>query len=324
MKNVFIVTIGLCFFLMSCGDEGLFHAPDKWTKVVLYPDYEWQGISVTGKTVFVYGIKMNEADNNLSLLYKLIRSDDGGKSWELVYDKPDIWSRGGWDYIHFINTNKGFFTGSRTLFTTVDGGLHWDTLSLGMNDFYKIYQLDADHLFGYEQYGFFRSNDGGATWIKDSLIHTIRAIDFINKSTGFMVGEYGSFKTTNGGETWKNNGNYTANFTCLDYLDEENAIAFTAWSQSRDEYPTTFFNITHDGGITWEKTKPDSLIVEPGSCLLYKSLAAIYAGGVTGVFSSSDSGKSWQKECSGSFIRDLKMVDGHILAVGYGGEILRK
>ncbi|HMW38605.1 MAG: hypothetical protein K1X68_00385 [Saprospiraceae bacterium] len=324
MRLNFSLIVFVTFVLASCNQEtGL--DSGGWTRKILFPEFNWNSVSViNNKTLWVMGSRLNEKDQNLSALYKLLKSYDAGNTWSSIYDNADIWQKGGWNSMQFANSKNGYITGYRTLFKTHDGGSHWDTMYLGDDDFSKVFSLDSLKLFGYGLSGFYRSCDAGRSWQKDDQFNNIKAIDFINESVGFMVGIQGSFKTIDSGKTWTANSTYIADFTKLDFLDEHHAVALINEKHSRDEYPVTYFMITVDGGETWNKYLPLNVALEASSSLLYQSVDKIYLGGVEGVYSSSDHGEKWKLECRGEWIRDIKRVGDHIIAVGNGGLILMK
>ncbi len=321
MKKLFLFSILIItiIFFSSCKKSN-----DEWVSVKVFPEYDWMGISVVGNhQVFVFGAKTTS--DNREPQYLLSESSNAGISWNKVYDKADIWSKGGWKYIHFVNEDKGYITGYRTLFLTKNSGHDWDTNYLGMNDFSKIYQVDERLLFGYGLGGFFESIDTGSTWTSNGLYNNIKAIDFINNSVGFMGGIQGIFKTEDGGQGWQKVSDHGLNFIQLDFYDENNAAALISEYENIESLPKFYFSTTNDGGFSWNKMDLSTfnININDYSCLIFENTSKIYIGAGNGIFSSTDFGHSWSKECDGEQITGIKKIGNHLIAVGLNGLIIR-
>lgn len=96
----------------------------------------------------------------------ILRTRDGGKSWELVYEKPEAESP--LLDILFLDLKHGYAIGAYGQFLeSFDGGSHWEGRWISEDDFH-LNQIIAmgDQLFIAAEAGFaYRSDDGGKNWI---------------------------------------------------------------------------------------------------------------------------------------------------------------
>jgi photosystem II stability/assembly factor-like uncharacterized protein len=327
-KSRFLIHFILFLLFFSCkkDDNKKDDNALEWSETVLFSDYIWNDISVPDdQTAYISGWK-NNPDNNIENLYLLIKSVDGGLTWNSVYDNPDIYSKGGWDYIYFSDRNNGIITGSHTLFKTNDGGITWDTTNFEYNIFLEIYQIDLNHLLGFNG-GFFESTNAGETWIRNDSIYSVFAIDFIDSLTGYICVMNGILKTTDGGKSWSNWSNYVAHFSNVDFVDENNAIAIISEQKNSQDYPKIYLIKTVDGGKSWSKLISDStniIIPKSPNCILFESINELYVGDRLGIYFSSDFGKTWTIESNICEIRSIAKMNNHFIAAGADGIILRK
>ncbi len=133
----------------------------------------------------------------------IIKSVDGGKTWDTVYNAPGIWLND----LSFTSISHGWAVGDEGLvLRTTDGGDTWTDLSWDTSR-----QLSSVY-FRTESNGWigavgviFRTNNGGLSWTETSPIfyNTFERIDFIDNQTGYSSGWNGLYKTINGGDTWR-------------------------------------------------------------------------------------------------------------------------
>jgi len=116
--------------------------------------------------------------------------------------------------IFFLNENVGFVAGRSSIYKTTDAGISW----------LKLYKAPSNYWF--------------------------RSVQFINESTGWVVGYISTslqiaiiLKTTDGGITWQNQftGLDFTRFYDLFFIDEFNGLVF-----GDSTYKTT------NGGLTWD------------------------------------------------------------------------
>ena len=150
----------------------------------------------------------------------IIKSTDGGNSWQLINMYPYASSL---IDMYFINKDTGFATGktrdtlnTAVILYTTDGGITWTTKfrNTSKNEYcWKIQRLtDQIYFASIEDLNtiypsILKSYDGGMSWTKyyvcDS-VYNIEGIGFIDPLKGFTGGgEGGSFESNDGGKTWK-------------------------------------------------------------------------------------------------------------------------
>lgn len=222
---------------------------------------------------------------------EIYRTDDGGITWTSVFHNDptvpgssDSLPLGGLKSgLTFLDLDTGWVTGSRPmngdiyLFVTKDGGQTWAqqdiSLPAGLAD--CQFTTSAVFFFGTEGYlpllayclsgdpelGFFRSYDGGTTWLVDPIIADSGSLppgqySFADARHGF---------TWDGGAqiyfTWDGARAWSGNRTSLDLSDSLRMIDFVsgrigwALAGSGDGGPSRLY-VTADGGETWTQQLP--------------------------------------------------------------------
>ena len=140
----------------------------------------------------------------------LIKSDDGGITWELVSNviDPPV------DF-HAMAVSKqnpemiiGFDSAARGLFKTVDGGETWETLMYP--EYVSALAISPDEtqlVFAGTGKGIFKSDDGGKTWAVLDAYNgmMIFALVFDEEGTLFAsVETFGIVKSEDLGDSWEN------------------------------------------------------------------------------------------------------------------------
>lgn len=330
MKKLFLL-LTISFIIQSCNKEKEETKPKEWNISLFQTDFDYQRISSTDHYIYCYGIKLNP--NNSGIIYTLIKTNRSSLSWEKVNFEPkNIYEMGGWKEMCFFNDTLGMMTRYRALFKTSNGGKTWDTTFLGSDNFSDIY-VQGDIVFGYNSGQFRYSKNYGKDWIKFMEPQYVSSLCFVNEKEGFASSSTGFYETTNGGDTWNLKSTPEKEFLRMHFVNDKKGIATSIFLDSPHSYPKTLINITNDGGITWKTIKLDSVSnaqLEPQTSVLYKSVDKIYVGCVNGIFLSQDNGLSWKQDYvdtlynGGIWIRDLKLVDDKIYAVGWGGLLLTK
>ena len=115
--------------------------------------------------------------------------------------------------VYFVNTNVGIAVGTDmgigTIHRTTDGGLNWNSQSIGGNiGLESVFFSDESNGWICGWYGtIFNTTDSGITWVQQAsgTTNNLWNIYFINSNIGWMVGNGGTIlKTTNGGQNWFN------------------------------------------------------------------------------------------------------------------------
>lgn len=136
----------------------------------------------------------------------ILRTKDGGKNWDLVYEDPEAQSP--LLDILFLDDQHGYAVGAYGQFLeSFDGGSNWEGRWISENDFHLNQIIAAgDHLFIAAEAGFaYRSDDQGETW-------TLLDPDYQGSFFGIFPGEKGRlllfglrghlFHSDDAGETW--------------------------------------------------------------------------------------------------------------------------
>lgn len=114
--------------------------------------------------------------------------------------------------VFFVTTQLGFIVDEYgDIRKTINGGSTWSVLNIsGMGTTKQIFFTDIDHGYTVNQVGtVFRTTDGGTTFnqVGQTCLESPFDIQFINDSTGFVVGSFVNAScdvsyTTNYGQTW--------------------------------------------------------------------------------------------------------------------------
>ena len=137
----------------------------------------------------------------------IIRTRDGGVTWTLLHEGPDIHF---YD-VQFVSPETGWLVGCEgVIWHTTDGGETWD------EQFHDaqmcLHQLSfVDAWTGFVAGGdvswrgvILKTTDGGENWIRDERDYPyFRGIEFYNRWIGWAVRpSYELYRTLDGGETW--------------------------------------------------------------------------------------------------------------------------
>ncbi|MDH3267255.1 MAG: FG-GAP-like repeat-containing protein [Ignavibacteria bacterium] len=141
---------------------------------------------------------------------QVYKSVDAGETWTATGSMPPNLSPA--EDIHFTTILDGWVLGQGfdppgVLYHTTDGGDSW-TAAHGFGGGYVALDVQGTNIWAANVTGrYYRSNDGGATWIQGDLPsaqHEIRDMDFFNQNIGYAVGWWGeAFRSDDGGVTWQ-------------------------------------------------------------------------------------------------------------------------
>jgi len=146
---------------------------------------------------------------------------------------------------------------------TRDGGEHWQSLS--QQSLQRMQMVDDSRGYGTEAEAFFRTNDGGHTWVETKFpdVAYIDHLFFLTPELGWIAGAAGVdgkdffvFRTVNGGRDWEESRAATPEKLAwvrdLFFLDQQRGWLIT-WGDNDDG---TYLYSTVDGGKHWT-AEPD-------------------------------------------------------------------
>jgi len=183
----------------------------------------------------------------------LIRSTDGGQSWESVAKvlEPPV------DF-HAMAVSRsdpnviiGFDSGGRGLFKTVDSGKTWETLQYP--DYISALAIspsDSQIVFAGTGKGIFQSNDGAKSWIQLDEYKgiTILAMSFDENGVLYASNQFGLSRSSDLGETWGKINKPDLTITSI-AVDSQNKIIYIAGYSSQG-FQEVYRSL--DDGASWQ------------------------------------------------------------------------
>lgn len=182
---------------------------------------------------------------------KILKTSDGGLTWSQQHTNVEnsLYS------LYFITENKGFAVGTNGLILfTEDGGLNWIKRdSITSKTLRKIQFLDENNGFILAERQFFKTNDGGNSWLKYELpADLFFDMFFLNKQQGIVIGS-SIYRTTNCGTSWIKDSEYQSkNFRSINFADSSQGIIVGE---------NGLILMTTNGGIKW-LTKSKNVITD--------------------------------------------------------------
>lgn len=232
---------------------------------------------------------------------QFFKSTDAGETWSKFRQQTH---QGDNTKIFFVDASTGYVINTQyyidksTILKTVDGGIYWDTINMGVQGlFHDICFIDGNIGFVTgmisSQSVLLRTIDSGETWqiVPTGNHGTLGRIKFADSNTGFISVNYDGFlKTTDAGESWAfmpvgvGDGFQAFDFTNVNvgYLLKE-----TPW-QGSELYKTS------DGAITWIKVH--EWIYDQLSLVYFiDSLTGFVSHFYNGLYKTIDGGVTWSE-----------------------------
>lgn len=231
-------------------------------------------------------------DNDSDFTGIILKTTDGGNNWinQTPSNTPRLVG------VSFIDSLKGWaISGGGSAYDhgeilhTTDGGNSWSIQDWGFQyDLTEVLFVDSTKGFilGYDplnRFSVYKTLNGGNTWQNTSFNPgALYDIKFVNKDSGWIVGEFGNiYSTSDGGDNWKEQLSFThQDLYAIDFIDEKNGWVVGWWG--------TILHTTN-GGITSVDNK-ERLNSVPENCLLYQNYPNPFNASTTIQYQLSESG----------------------------------
>ncbi|MEI6885136.1 MAG: YCF48-related protein [Bacteroidota bacterium] len=261
----------------------------------------------------------------------MIKSVDDGRSWERVGCGSNLELK----TVHFFDKDHGIIAGEASrLYSTTDGGNHWERIITGVLGNYTDLCFPTDrHGFLTAMQAILETKDGGNTWdtcIRLNLPNELTSISFSDSLHGWAVGNITTnifyaqiLKTSDGGKSWTEIEPGTADINSIFFSD-----SLHGWMCGGSD---RLFR-TSDGGLHWTGSNikrysnfysiqfTDSL----HGCVVGDGGLWPYFGGIAAF--SDDGGKTWHRDdaCVGTPLHSIFFTDsGFGYAAGEEGAVVR-
>lgn len=252
---------------------------------------------------------------------KVLVSDDGGNSWEIIDPGIDIAFRS----IDFIDSLYGWATGTYGyLLATTDGGRSWtyspsDTLYGTALNTIRFRSRDTGVVAG--DYGrLFVTHDGGVTWM--AFPHrngtVFRDAVWVDDTTVVVTGELQQVRSTDAGLTWSEMHVGWKLFGLG--FGPDGGEGMTVGRSGEMQY-------TSDGGESWTNRWSGASGMNIYDIAVHDNGGIVAVGYGGGVLYSRDSGNSWNRrsvrlETISERLTDVAYPDvDHVVAFSRGGTV---
>jgi photosystem II stability/assembly factor-like uncharacterized protein len=235
----------------------------------------WNAVDVPGTGFTMSAITFSDSQHGWAVGGNglIIRTRDGGKSWELL--KPPTRTEASvrvsdLHAIRFANSSVGYVAGNKRygtkindevwgsveIFCTKDGGETWrkcyqENLPLSV---FRITTVSESGAFAVLGSHLIRTDNQGETWQRVSTsAKYISSIAFAPDGTGWLVGSHGVFQhSTDGGKTWQQPSSLTQDFVNREWWE----VAFNSNGTGLAVGEDSTLALTIDNGKTWEVQTP--------------------------------------------------------------------
>jgi photosystem II stability/assembly factor-like uncharacterized protein len=166
-----------------------------------------------------YDVQSLSAERAIIVGYagKILMTDDGGVTWQVI----ESGTRNALYSVKFVDSNEGWICGQEGLVLhSTDGGKTWAPQRSGTLTY--LFAIDfIDNKEGWivgDRAMYLHTSDGGRTWrpgkmpkqagisAEEALVSQdpiLYDVDFVDRLTGWVVGEFGKiYRTSDGGNTW--------------------------------------------------------------------------------------------------------------------------
>ena len=243
----------------------------------------WKAHDV-GEYLFRCAFQSKDTVWSVSFYDKIIKSTDGGESWETVNIDSSSNFKGYKESVFFLDNMHGWIGGQGKdygyILRTENGGQTWQKAALDSADIWDISFVDtlSGWACSWSNGGIYKSTDGGKSWELNTRVTTsggvysepLRRISFTTKDSGWTVGGISgdqiTARTTDGGMNWiiVNQSTYGSSLHGLWFTDSKNG-----WTVGGSNAGLKILHTT-DGGVNWSlQTQPFPIV---GSIFYFESV----------------------------------------------------
>ena len=259
----------------------------------------------------------------------VVHSTDAGRTWTEVPQTKQYTDPDGRLAFSFLNAGRGWIASwgdladEPKMIGTRDGGQHWRSVS--QQFLQRMQFIDDSHGYGTVGEEFFRTNDGGRSWV-ETKIPDLRFIDrmvFLTPDNGWIAGIDGKdflvFRTVNGGRDWEQSRTTPAQqpqlVRDLFFFDQQRGW-LTTWNSNGEG---AYLYSTVDGGKHWT---PDPDLSFQGKdkqanvvrfTSRERGFVFFLEGGQNRLAYTMDGGTHWYKQALPRFVNDCQVFEGDLL-----------
>lgn len=261
-------------------------------------------------------------------LGEIYTTADNGSSWMQRHRDSIVWT-GAWypRSVAFGDSDHGWTVGDDGLIAiTTDGGKNWALGGhRGADGLLAVDAPDAAHAWAVGERGKILAALADGTWIvqQSGATGTLRAVSFVDTSSGCAVGDAGLIAiTTDGGSHWATSTvGAGVSLRGVSFVDANHGWA-AGWDSAAPAGPAIL--ATQDGGKHWTRQTAPSYY-ELSAITFVDELHGWVSGEGGTILRTVDGGQHWTQGNSGTLdhLRSIAFNDfDHGYAVGGGGLIL--
>ncbi len=300
---------------------------------------EWDLINPNPTYEYIQGVDFINNNTGIICGYygEIFKTENDGLTWEPKESTTckHLWS------VAFINADTGFAVGNvGTILKTIDAGETWIQLPqpVPTDLFYICFYDELNGWIAGTYNTIIRTRDGGNNW--EVLSHSLNSpetwynIDFINRDTGYVVGDdrfsgnsNGLIKRTfNGGEDWENI-NTPDEIEFIDGLDviKENEIWIGSGNQIVPWNRAVVLYHSLNGGKNWDTITLGHYIAGVSRIKFFPdSVGRVLCGNM--MFITNDGGKNWENNYLDyhTHMNEIDWIDENkFVTVGINGYIFK-
>jgi photosystem II stability/assembly factor-like uncharacterized protein len=257
----------------------------------------------------------------------VVHSTDSGHTWREVpqsqrYTDPDARLA-----FSFLDIARGWIAawgnlaGDPEVICTRDGGQHWRSLSQLFLQ--RMQFMDDSHGYGTLADKFFRTNDGGRSWVETKIpdLRFIYRMFFLTSDDGWIAGIDGKdflvFRTANGGRDWEQSRTtppqQPQRVRDLFFFDQQRGW-LTVWNSNGEG---TYLYSTADGGRHWTPDPDLSGKDKQANLVRFTSrergFVFFLEGGQNRLAFTTDGGRHWYKRALPRYVDDCQVFEGDLL-----------